>query len=1565
MSSDIIQKERDTVFTEFNSEIRPWRLYTTSIYHDPLLTTDLSYLPIDSGFNAHANTLNIEAYGSDINFYTSNNFTTNFNNAVSFKDSISIPGELNVPGSMNVSGDIYSDGAAYFTTLRFGNAGAENTLPYGRGVSGQFLSTNGDGRIDWVNISGDTKPSVPGIVQAEKEVIVDDTRDISGFRNITMDGKFESKNYIFDIDGNVSGLQRVGCGDISSVGIIECANIKTDGTLTGPATFIIDPAAHGDNTGTVVIKGSLQVDGTTTTINSSILDISDHRIYLASNATNQTQTYGAGIEVYGDKTFVYQSGDMWESNIDISVGILRTNILKTETVETNNILIGSTNVNEATLNLLGADTPGIVQPLLAVVVDGNRDISGFNDITIDGNILTNVCSLIHTGSHGGAAMFSHRNFPSRNEGALYQWNTGATYLNAKPGEAINFQIGSGSRKMILTSDGSFGIGLGWSEPKEMFEVSGNIKTTGWISAGYGNDISFNFGNAALGKIAFNDWAGFSHKDCATTSDYALIQSETGITILNASATKQIEFKINDVEKARMTTDGSFGLGIINPISRLEALGDISASASIYANSLTSYGSSNIGVGDFSSVIGNASIGYNGLTNSAVFSHSSMDNTLHYAISQSSAGATAINSKDTQITTFNVEGVEKARMTSDGSFGLGVSDPVEKLVVDGNIKTNSLSTRGAVVGDSDSLAFFGNQSGTGCTDENYAIGQFPQNVDTFNRETRINSGALGQIQFWKGGLLGNGGVQQAVLTNGGNFGIGIQEPTTKLEVDGDISASGNIIMSGGIEIGYDTDVTSYFGRAAIGKVGIGATAPDSNFWSDQASFAHIENNTKLNFALKQDSDGETTLNSSATSGTASENGKMKFSIGLVEKMRLTDNGLGIGTGTGGTNKDGGDGATEMLEVSGNIKARGIIKAHVDSITLASEIGYAKFGYIPESTWEKFFGISHKDHHSSTGFGIRFGPDGHTALNAVTDKFVEINVGNSRGMLIKDNGGSVNVRIGSNADGDAGDEKLHVEGNIKVAQTGKIINDTFTTESDTNMYIKTGGATVEGVYSGDITRMTILGNTLAPGTVGFVGIGTSSPTVMLDVAGDICANGLSIGVANPTADLEVLGDISCSTTISVGKDGDTLSFIGKAAIGYVGQADWAAFSHVEMSDTTSFALIQSSVGETQLNSAASKNLEISVGGDPKLIINGTTGNVGIDAGTNPGCKLVVNGAIQLNGEDMVSSYSSGDQATNRTNTFIVFGEAGTGNDWAYLRQIGGSNSYTIALDFHDDGADAGFEIRDVHSTQNPDVISSRFKVDRGGNVGIGITNPSYKLEVVGVMKSLGVIYSSTATTKEWKTSVDSNGNLYFRYNTGNGAFSERGYFNQNANVNNIDFTGQHRSKFEGDFTSDLVGLIVESTGAYLELDGSVQPKIDEALPSVKLTTAAKSKRVYGVLSNIEGDTREYGSAFVIVVPKDDNITRVMVNSLGEGSLWVINTREQALENGDYICSSSVAGYGEIQDDDILHSYTVAKITMSLDWSNLPDWLETRNVTASGEVSETGEYKAAFVGVTYHCG
>ena len=97
----------------------------------------------------------------------------------------------------------------------------------------------------------------------------------------------------------------------------------------------------------------------------------------------------------------------------------------------------------------------------------------------------------------------------------------------------------------------------------------------------------------------------------------------------------------------------------------------------------------------------------------------------------------------------------------------------------------------------------------------------------------------------------------------------------------------------------------------------------------------------------------------------------------------------------------------------------------------------------------------------------------------------------------------------------------------------------------------------------------------------------------------------------------------------------------------------------------------------------------------------------------------------------------------------------------------------------------------------------------------------------------------------------------------------------------------------------------------------------------------------------------AGFITVMSERKEFAKALINTNGN------------LENGDYLCSSSIAGYGERQEDDLLHSYTVAKVTMDLDWAELPVWVQTRKVTASGKVSETGKHTAAFVGVTYHCG
>ena len=51
------------------------------------------------------------------------------------------------------------------------------------------------------------------------------------------------------------------------------------------STIIIDPATEGDNTGTVQIKGNLQIDGTTTTVNSTTVTIDDPIITLGGDQT--------------------------------------------------------------------------------------------------------------------------------------------------------------------------------------------------------------------------------------------------------------------------------------------------------------------------------------------------------------------------------------------------------------------------------------------------------------------------------------------------------------------------------------------------------------------------------------------------------------------------------------------------------------------------------------------------------------------------------------------------------------------------------------------------------------------------------------------------------------------------------------------------------------------------------------------------------------------------------------------------------------------------------------------------------------------------------------------------------------------------------------------------------------------------------------------------------------------------------------------------------------------------------------------------------------------------------
>uniref|UniRef100_A0A6C0CMM5 F5/8 type C domain-containing protein n=1 Tax=viral metagenome TaxID=1070528 RepID=A0A6C0CMM5_9ZZZZ len=151
----------------------------------------------------------------------------------------------------------------------------------------------------------------------------------------------------------------------------------------------------------------------------------------------------------------------------------------------------------------------------------------------------------------------------------------------------------------------------------------------------------------------------------------------------------------------------------------------------------------------------------------------------------------------------------------------------------------------------------------------------------------------------------------------------------------------------------------------------------------------------------------------------------------------------------------------------------------------------------------------------------------------------------------------------------------------------------------------------------------------------------------------------------------------------------------------------------------------------------------------------------------------------------------------------------------------------------------------------------------------------------------------------------------------------------------FTGQHICFPDESMEKGLV--VSAKKNQFVKLNGLAIGKsaitIDESLPIVSLSNVAQDKACFGVVSKMEESNTAYrteitgGLVSESIKIAGDN--RAVVNSVGEGAIWVVDTNGP-LESGDYITTSNVAGYGQKQDDDVLHNFTVAKITMDCDFT-----------------------------------
>ena len=338
------------------------------------------------------------------------------------------------------------------------------------------------------------------------------------------------------------------------------------------------------------------------------------------------------------------------------------------------------------------------------------------------------------------------------------------------------------------------------------------------------------------------------------------------------------------------------------------------------------------------------------------------------------------------------------------------------------------------------------------------------------------------------------------------------------------------------------------------------------------------------------------------------------------------------------------------------------------------------------------------------------------------------------------------------------------------------------------------------------------------------------------------------------------------------------------------------------------------------------------------------------------------------------------------------------------LGDGEAPKAALDVRGDViTKASIGLKNVTSPISPVDIRNTVLYD-------GETGTNFNPETMG---AINIRHGPGNDYSMWNITCHNNNDLYFLHNqhtaTTDPAWGVAGYLMDNSAQGQLTFTGQHRTFIKDvpfSQASDLEGLIVSSNqNKYVKLSGGIEAgsnaiTINESLPIVSLSNVVEDKRCFGVISaseDPENRSDAYGS-FVTPFEKEKGDTRVYINSVGEGAIWVVNTGGP-LESGDYITTSNVAGYGQKQDSEFLANYTVAKITMDCDfepviqpvqvikkdeegenildehgqiqWEDHPTETEraykVRYLTTDGIQTDEANavHIAAFVGCTYHCG
>jgi hypothetical protein len=312
------------------------------------------------------------------------------NQSTIFGTQLSVSGVSTFTGAIDANGDLDVDG---HTELDNVNISGITTFAGAIDADGD-LDVDGHTELDNVNISGIT--TFAGAIDANGDLDVDghtelDNVNISGIT--TFAGAIDADGDL-DVDGhteldnvNVSGIITATAFHTGAEG---SAIRITSNTISGPANLIIDPAAVGDDTGAVRIKGDLFVDGTQFVVNSTTIELADFNVGIATTVGTNLILDGAGIGIGSAnirKTFVYDdASNTLQSSIGLGVTVGGDFKTGTDSV-LNKTTLGPTVVNSSltsvgtlsSLNVSGLSTfAGITTVTGSTLFTNQLSVSGFS-----------------------------------------------------------------------------------------------------------------------------------------------------------------------------------------------------------------------------------------------------------------------------------------------------------------------------------------------------------------------------------------------------------------------------------------------------------------------------------------------------------------------------------------------------------------------------------------------------------------------------------------------------------------------------------------------------------------------------------------------------------------------------------------------------------------------------------------------------------------------------------------------------------------------------------------------------------------------------------------------------------------------------------------------------------------------------------------------------------------------------------------------------------------------------------------------------------------------------------